>query len=77
MDIQKRGEIIFASEAKNLVGIVDKIYPFPPGHYYKDGEFISYRDMTEVKAVSKDDLETACHKIKEKLIAGIEKRAGC
>ncbi|RHT38419.1 asparagine synthase B [Firmicutes bacterium AM31-12AC] len=70
----KEGEIIFASEAKNLVGIVDKIYPFPPGHYYKDGEFISYRDMTEVKEVSKDDLETACHKIKEKLITGIEKR---
>ena len=51
----------------SIVGIVDKIYPFPPGHYYKDGEFISYRDMTEVKEVSKDDLETACHKIKEKL----------
>ena len=29
----KDGEIIFASEAKNLVGLVDKIYPFPPGHY--------------------------------------------
>ncbi len=68
------GEIIFASEAKNLVGIVDKIYPFPSGHYYLGGKFVSYRDMTEVKAVSSDDLETACGKIKEKLIAGIEKR---
>ena len=34
----KDGEIVFASEAKNLVGLVDKIYPFPPGHYYVDGD---------------------------------------
>ena len=33
----KDGEIVFASEAKNLVGLVDKIYPFPPGHNYADG----------------------------------------
>ena len=68
------GEIIFASEAKNLVGLVDKIYPFPPGHYYADGEFVCYRDMTAVKEVSGDDLETACGKIHDKLVAGIEKR---
>ena len=36
----KDKQIIFASEAKNLVGLCDKIYPFPPGHYYKDGQFI-------------------------------------
>lgn len=68
------GEIIFASEAKNLVGLVDKIYPFPPGYYYADGEFVCYRDMTEVKEVSKDDLETVCKNIHDKLVAGIEKR---
>ena len=28
------GSIVFASEAKNLVGLCDKIMPFPPGHYY-------------------------------------------
>ena len=32
--------IIFASEAKNLVGLTDKIMPFPPGYYYKNGTFI-------------------------------------
>ena len=31
------GAVIFASEAKNLVGIAEKIMPFPPGHYYKEG----------------------------------------
>lgn len=68
------GAILFASEAKNLVGLTDKIYPFPPGHYYKDGKFISYRDITEVKKVCHDDIETICKNIREKLIAGVEKR---
>ena len=31
------GTILFASEPKNLVGLAEKIMPFPPGHYYKDG----------------------------------------
>ena len=33
------GAIVFASEAKNLVGLVETILPFPPGHYYQDGRF--------------------------------------
>lgn len=70
----KDGVIIFASEAKNLVGLTDKIMPFPPGYYYKDGEFICYRDITKVKSVCMDDTETVCKKIHDKLVAGIEKR---
>ena len=70
----KSGKIVFASEPKNIVKLADKIMPFPPGHYYKDGKFVCYRDITEVEEVSKDDLETACSKIKDKLIKGIEKR---
>jgi len=70
----KDGEIVFASEAKNLVGLVDKIFPFPPGHYYTDGEFVCYRDMTEVKEVVTDDVDTICKNIHDKLVAGIEKR---
>lgn len=68
------GGILFASEAKNLVGICGKIMPFPPGHYYKDGKFTCYRDISAVKEVCHDDVETACRKIREKLVAGIEKR---
>ena len=70
----KSGTIVFASEPKNLVVICDKIMPFPPGHFYKDGKFICYRDMTEVKNVCKDDLETVCKNIHDKLVKGIEKR---
>ena len=68
------GAIIFASEAKNLVGLVHDVMPFPPGHYYADGKFTCYRDMTQVDAVCEDDLETVCTHIREKLIAGVEKR---
>ena len=66
--------IIFASEPKNLVGLCKRIMPFPPGHYYKDGKFVCYTDISHVDKVSDDDLDTACLKIREKLIAGIEKR---
>lgn len=70
----KRGAILFASEPKSLVGLADKIMPFPPGHYYKDGEFICYLDIAHVDEVCYDDLETICRKIHDKLVAGVEKR---
>lgn len=68
------GDMIFASEAKNLVGLCKKITPFPPGHYYKNGEFVCYSEISKPKKEIYDDLETACGKIREKLISGIEKR---
>ena len=68
------GSMIFASEAKNLVGLADKIYPFPPGYYCKNGKFTCYCDICKVEEVCRDDIDTACGKIREKLIAGIEKR---
>jgi len=70
----QNGAAVFASEAKNLVGLVEKIMPFPPGHYYKGGRFIRYADMTAVPAICRDDVETACRHIREKLIAGVKKR---
>lgn len=68
------GTIVFASEPKNLVSVCDKIMPFPPGHYYKDGKFVCYRDMSEVSGYLDDDVETICRNIHDKLLAGIEKR---
>lgn len=70
----KSGVICFASEPKNLVQLVDKIMPFPPGHYYKDGKFICYRDIASVDEVISDDIETVCENIHDKLVAGVEKR---
>lgn len=69
-----RDTIVFTSEPKNLTGLVDKIMPFPPGHYYKDGQFTCYRDLTHVKSVCHDDLDAVCRTIREKLTAGVEKR---
>lgn len=68
------GVIVFASEAKNLVGLTDQIMPFPPGHYYRAGKFVCYCDITRVAQVCKDDLDTVCKNIHDKLVAGVEKR---
>ena len=70
----ENGKVLFASEAKNLVGLAEKIMPFPPGHYYKDGKFICYCDIANAEKVCGDDVETACKKIRDKLIAGVQKR---
>ena len=49
--------------------------PFPPGHYYKDGKFVRYADLTTVTEVLARTIWTpSCKKIREKLIAGVEKR---
>ena len=68
------GKMVLASEAKNLVGLVGEIMPFPPGHYWKNGSFICYRDITAVEDVIYDDIDTVCGNIREKLIKGVEKR---
>ena len=68
------GSIVFASEAKNLVGLCKEVCPFPPGHYYADGKFVRYADLTTVEQYSTDDLDTVCRKIREKLIAAVDKR---
>lgn len=68
------GVIVFASEPKNLVGVVERIAPFPPGHYYQNGKFVCYRDMAQVTHICRDGLETICANIRDKLVAGVEKR---
>ncbi|WP_304508590.1 asparagine synthase B [Anaerotignum sp.] len=70
----KDSSIVFASEAKNLVGLCEEITPFPPAHYYADGEFVRYCDLTTVETYATDDLEGTCTKIRELLVKGIEKR---
>ena len=64
-----QGTILFASEPKNLLGLTDGIMPFPPGHYYKEGKFVCYRDIAKVDRVCHDGLEEVCRNIREKLIA--------
>ncbi len=68
------GSIAFASEPKNLVGVCASIRPFPPGHYYADGKFTRYADLTATPTYAGDDEDAACKKIRTLLIEGVEKR---
>ena len=72
--IRQDGTYVFASEPKSLTGLVDEIMPFPPGHYFADGRFVCYRDMSDVAQYSYDDPETVSQKIHDLLIRGVEKR---
>lgn len=66
--------ICFASEAKSLYDLCDDIMPFPPGHYYLDGQFICYQDLSNPQTINNDDLDTIASKLKTKLEAAVEKR---
>lgn len=68
------GDMVFASEPKNLVPLCDHILPFPPGHYYKDGQFICYSRIWHAEEKLSDDVPEICENIHKKLVAGIEKR---
>ena len=67
-------QIAFASEMQNLIGWCDDIRPFPIGSYYCDGRFVRYEDIADVPAPMQDDMNTVLTNIREKLIAGVEKR---
>jgi asparagine synthase (glutamine-hydrolysing) len=48
--------------------------PFPPGHYYKDGEFVCYSDVADVKQYSNDTHEEIYKNINNLLTDGVIKR---
>lgn len=71
----EEGIMTFASEPKNLVGLCHEIKPFPPGHYYKDGEFHCYHDISKVNKYNcSDDMDAIASHIHDLLIKGVEKR---
>lgn len=68
------GKMLFASEPKNLIGLVETILPFPPGCYYADGKFTRYADAAHVDQFWMTDEETASRALRDLLIKGVEKR---
>ncbi len=68
------GVIAFASEPKALLGLVKEIFPFPPGYYYVDGQFVQYEDIGEVHHYVHEELETITANIHDKLVEGVRKR---
>lgn len=71
---KQTGGIAFASEAKALVPFCRDVTPFPPGHYYADGEFICYNDLADPKMVVEQDVDTIAQHLRHKLEAGVIKR---
>ena len=72
--ISENGCYVFASEPKNLLALTDRILPFPPGHYFKDGVFVKYRDMADVRDYHFESEEETDQKIHDYLIEGVRKR---
>ena len=72
--IREDGTYVFASEPKNLVGLVGEIKPFPPGCWFRNGEFFRYRDMSDVSSVRRDDMDRIALQIHDLLIEGVKKR---
>lgn len=73
------GAILFASEPKNIQKLTSRVMPFPPGHYYKDGQFYCYCDPSQVDlsakaALADRKLPEICDQIRDKLIKGVQKR---
>lgn len=68
------GGMLFASEAKNLIGLSDQVRSFPPGCYYDGEQFVRYCSIEETESFVTDDIDTICGKIHDKLVHGIEKR---
>ena len=69
-----KGELAYASEPKDLVGLCRDIRPFPPGCYAVDGEIHRYMRISETDGYVKDDLDTVCRTIRRKLIDSVEAR---
>lgn len=67
------GKMVFGSEPRIIIDMVDKVIPFPPGHYYDGEKFVKYAEMTDVK-INHDDFDTVIKNIHDKLEAGIIKR---
>ena len=66
--------IMFASEAKALVDLCNKVLPFPPGSYYKNGKFIKYYDATKYTRYNDEELDVIAKNIHDKLEKAVLKR---
>lgn len=68
------GAIAFASEAKALMPLCSKIYPFPIGTVYVDGRFVRYHDITMTDRPALREPEAIKRAIREGLTEAVSKR---
>lgn len=71
---KKSGVISFASEAKALLEVCDKVEAFPPGHYFEHGQFHSYVDLAKDCDYVADTELKVTERIKELLSDAVIKR---
>ncbi|MDR3156808.1 MAG: asparagine synthase B [Lactobacillales bacterium] len=67
-------KIAFASEAKGLVEWCENIKPFPPGHYYMNGKFYLFNDISNSKKMVEKPLDVLCDGIRWHLERAVIKR---
>jgi len=72
--LKNDNKIVFASEAKAIISDVEKVYPFPPGHYYIKDKFIPYTQMLSPKTYLSDKHEVIFKEIEERLNKAVIKR---
>ena len=70
----KAGKIVFSSEIKGMIDFVEKVIPFPPGHYYKDGIFTLYTDIYGITDFHDDTFDVMLKEIRNKLVNAVIKR---
>ena len=70
----KENQIAFASEMKDLLAFCEKIYPFPPGHYYNGEEIRPFCELYRLPGGKQYDMETILVNIRNILIASVVKR---
>lgn len=70
----RQGAIAFGSTARSLQPFCTGIAPFPPGHYYCDGQFHCYNDIAQTQHDHNESLEVLCQNIHDRLIDGVLKR---
>jgi asparagine synthase (glutamine-hydrolysing) len=72
--IRNSQKMIFASEVKAIIDLVDIAYPFPPGHFYINGEFTIFSDVLKIEGFHDETLDETLAQIKNKLTEAIIKR---
>lgn len=70
----KDKKILFSSEVKGIIDYVESVIPFPPGHYYKDGEFTLYTDIYGITDYHDDTFDVMLKEIRNKLVSAVVKR---
>lgn len=68
-----QGKIQFASEVKSLQVVGKKVIPFPPGHYYENGEIKKFIDHAKER-IYLSDMSEILKGINEKLTKAVDKR---